>query len=91
MVRIIIPPEVVEALRQLVPEKDDLLRVLNQLRHDLENHWHSYRRIRDMDDPDFLFDYVQALHVGGRWLSLRFSVNDTTAEGYLFIEAVAGR
>jgi hypothetical protein len=88
---IIILPEVIGALRQLVTSKEDLLRVLERLRDELGNNAAAYRRIRDMDDPEFLFDYVHALHTGGRWLTLRFSVNDTTAEGYLFVEAVSGR
>jgi len=91
MFHVIILPEVVGTLRQLVTEKEDLLRVLERLRDELGNNAAAYRRIRDMDDPDFLFDYVHALHTGGRWLTLRFSVNDTTAPGYLFVEAVSGR
>jgi hypothetical protein len=89
--RVIVLPEVIAALRQLVADKEDLLRVLERLRDELTNNAAPYRRIRDLDDPDFLFDYVHALHTGGRWLTLRFSVNDTTAAGYLFVEAVSGR
>jgi hypothetical protein len=88
---VVIYPEVVEALRAIVPDREDLLRVLNRLRDQLENNAAPYRRIRDLDEPEFLFDYVHTLFVGERWVTLRFSVNDTTAEGYLFVEAVAGR
>jgi hypothetical protein len=89
--RVIVPPEVVRALGEFVPDREARLRVLNRLRDQLENNAAPYRKIRDPDDPEFLFDYVHALHVGDRWLTLRFSVNDTTAEGYLFVEAVACR
>lgn len=57
----------------------------------LENNPAPYRRILDAEYREFLFDYVDVLNVDGRWLTLRFSVNDTTADNCLFIEALSCR
>jgi citrate lyase beta subunit len=84
-------PDVEDAVHELLPDVEDRLRVWNRLYDQLENNAAPYRRIRDMDEPDFLFDYVHVLYAGGRWLTLRFSVNDTTAAGQLFVEAVSWR
>jgi hypothetical protein len=89
--RVIIDAEIIKALTEFVPDREARIGVLNRLPDRLENDPTPYRRIRDIDDPDFLFDYVDVLNIDGRWLTLRFSVNDTTAAGYLFIEAVACR
>jgi hypothetical protein len=89
--RVIVGPEIIRALREFVPDRETRLRVLNRLREQLEGNPTPYRRFRDAEDPEFLFDYVHALNVDGRWITLRFSVNDTTAEGYLFVEAVTCR
>lgn len=89
--RVIVHAEIVRALREFISDREVLLGVLTRLRDRLENNPGPYRRIRDMDDPEFLFDYVDAVNVNGRWLTLRFSVNDTRAEGYLFVEAVSCR
>jgi len=89
--RVIIWPEIIRALGEFVPDLEVRLGVLARLYDRLENNPAPYRRIRDMDDPDFLFDYVDAVNVNGRWLTLRFSVNDTTAEDRLFVEAVSCR
>jgi len=89
--RLIIWPEIIRALAEFVPDLDVRLGVLQRLRDRLETDPSQYRRIRDMDDPDFLFDYVDVVHFDGRWRTIRFSVNDTTAEGHLFVEAVSCR
>ena len=91
MFQVIVLPEVTAAVHELLQTVEDRLRVWNRLFDQLQNNAAPYRRIRDMDDPEFLFDYVHALHVGDRWLTIRFSVNDTTAAGYLFVEAVSWR
>ena len=91
MFQVIVLPEVTAAVHELLPTVEDRLRVWNRLHDQLQNNAAPDRSIRDMDDPEFLFDYVHALYVGDRWLTLRFSVNDTTATGYLFVEAVSWR
>ena len=69
-----------------VNDRTAVVKVLTQLRHQLETNWASYRKRRDPDDPD-LFHYDHAVHVHDKWLWLRFSVNDVRAEGYVFVEA----
>jgi hypothetical protein len=54
--RVIIEPKIIEALCQFVPEREARLGVLNRLRDRLENDPRSYRRFRDPNDLDFLFD-----------------------------------
>ncbi len=66
-----------------------VIAVENRLYDQLENHLDRYQMRRDPRD-DALFDYVLYLCNGEDWITLRFSVNDTTA-GYLFVEAVTRR
>ena len=70
--------------------RGSLLVVLNRLYDQLENHADNYRSRRDPDDPDF-FDYVLQHHDGLRWHTLRFSVDDRQATGYLFVTSVRHR
>ena len=91
MFRVIIWPEIIRALGEFVPDREIRLGVLARLRDRLEDNPAPYRRFRDEEDPDFLFDYVDVVHVNDRWCTLRFSINDTTAEGYLFVDAVSCR
>ncbi len=66
---VIIPREVSQALGSSVNDRTAVVRVLTQLRHQLETDWSSYRKRRDPDDPD-LFHYDHAVHVHGKWLWL---------------------
>lgn len=68
--------------------REAMLAVLTRLRDELENNAARYRPNRDPKDPDCLFDYPLKLWDGSRWHRFRFSVNDTTAAGRLFVEAV---
>lgn len=65
-----------------------VLRVLNRLFEQLENHSQRYRKNRNPIDTD-LFDYTHSLYANGRWRRLRFSINDVRAQDYLFVEAVS--
>jgi hypothetical protein len=71
-----------------VLQRDALVVVLNRLYDRLTNHADRYRGRRDPDDPD-LFDYVLYLGDGTNWHTLRFSVDDRQATGYLFVVAVS--
>lgn len=75
----------------LAHDREAVLTVHNQLYSQLGNHADRYKRNRDQDDPDFLFNYPHSLYVGPRWVTFRFSVNDSTAPGLLIVEAVACR
>jgi hypothetical protein len=75
-------------LGELIPTREGLLRVLNRLYDQLENHADVYRNRRDPQDPDH-FTYEHALYVNGRWRRFRFSVNDVRATGHLFVMAVS--
>lgn len=66
MFRVIIWLEIIRALGEIVPDREIRLEVLGRLRDRLETDPSQYRRIRDMDEPDFLFDYVDVIHVDGR-------------------------
>jgi len=89
--RVIIEPGIIRTLGQYVPDREPRLAVLNRLRDRLENDPAPYRRFRDSEDPEFLFDYIDVLNVNGRWITIRFSVNDTTADNCLFVEAISCR
>ena len=90
VLHVIIPSNISQSLWNIVNDREAVVQILNRLHDQLGNNSAPYRRLRDLEDPD-LFDYVDARYVSGRWLFLRFSVNDVRAEGYLFVEAVSCR
>ena len=81
-------PPVSAVLGQIIRDRETLVAVLNRLYDQLENHAADYRSRRDPEDPD-LFDYVLHLFDGDNWHTLRFSVDDRQAAGYLFVLAVS--
>jgi hypothetical protein len=88
--RVVVLPAVSHTLGQFLQSRAALIQVLARLHDQLANHSDIYRHRRDQGDPD-LFDDVHSLYVGARWCTLRFSVNDSRATDYLFVEAVACR
>ena len=91
MPRVTVMKEVSEALGGFHLPRESLLAVLTRLRDQLENHYDHYRGRRDPEDPD-LFDYVLYLaEADGTWHTLRLSVDDVMATGYLFVVAVSHR
>ena len=89
MFHVVLPPTISRKLHELIPNnREAVLKVLNRLYDQLENHANRYRGQRDPEDPD-LFDYVHAIYFEGRWRTFRFSVNDAMATDRLFIEAVS--
>jgi len=86
---VVVMPEVSSRLSEILEgNRKAILRVWNRLFDQLENHPDSHRRKRDEEDLD-LFDYVYVLYANRRWITIRFSVNDTRAQDYLFVEAVS--
>ncbi len=80
---------VVHALGGFGLRRESLVVVLCRLREQLENRYDFYRNRRDPQDQD-LFDYILFLaEADGRWHTLRFSVDDRQATGYLFVVAVS--
>lgn len=61
-----------------------MIKALIRLREQLENHYQRYRQNRHAGD-ETLFEYVLVIYDGADWHTLRFSVDDTTAVGYLFV------
>jgi hypothetical protein len=87
---VLVMPPVSAALGRLLLDRESLLKVLNRLYGQLTDHADRYRGRRDPDDQD-LFDYPVYFCDGANWHTFRFSVNDTKAAGYLFVEAVSHR
>jgi hypothetical protein len=83
-------PPVSAALGQVLRDRESLLTVLNRLYDQLANHTDRYRNRRDPEDSD-LFDYVLYVFDGVSWHTLRFSVDDRQATGFLFVVAVSHR
>ena len=91
MPHVVVMPLVSEALGKLL-SREPLLAVLNRLYDQLEHHYERYRTRRDPARPDDCFDYVLYLaDAEGGWHTLRFTVNDRQATGYLFVVAVSHR
>jgi hypothetical protein len=84
---VIVEKPVSNALGDILP-RGPMLRVLNRLYDQLENHYDRYQNRRDPEDVD-LFDYVIHFHDGEIWHTLRFSVNDREAQGFAFVEGVS--
>lgn len=82
-------PEVSRRLAELLADKEAVIRVLEELRHSLQNHPSGYRANRDDDQPDFLFNVPVPVPLRGRMRFVRFSVNDTTSPDHFFVEAVS--
>jgi hypothetical protein len=84
----IVMPEVSSKVSAILQgNRKAILRVWNRLFDQLENHVHVHRRSRDAEDSD-LFNYVHLIYANQRWNRLLFSVNDTRAQDYLFVESV---
>jgi hypothetical protein len=64
---------------------DGLPVFLNGLRSDLENHYSTFRVLRDAEDPRF-FRYVVAFSDGGLMHEFDFVIDDSTSPDHLFIE-----
>jgi hypothetical protein len=79
-----------EYLMMPVADREILLRVINRLYDQLENHADRYRHRRD-PEVETLFDYPIWIFDGENWRTLRFSVDDCQAPGYLFVVAVSHR
>lgn len=90
MPRVIIPPEIVNAIRVHTSERTPFLRILNTL-HALGDDPLPHRTERTPSDPDRLFDFPVSVRVQGRWIHLIFRVDDATSPDHLFIESIAPR
>jgi hypothetical protein len=64
---------------------EGLVRFLNGLRSDLENHYQIYRVLRDEEEPRF-FHYLVAFADGGLMHEFDFIIDDSTSPDHLFIE-----
>jgi hypothetical protein len=90
MFNVIVMPAVSAALGRLFSgERDPLLAVLNRLYDQLENHADRYRSRRNAQRPDDYFDYLINLFDDAGWHTLRFTVDDRQAAGYLFVDGVS--
>jgi len=67
---------------------EGLLRFLNGLRSDLENHYPIYSVLRDEEDPRF-FRYLVTLADGNLIHEFDFVIDDSTSPDHLFIEDFA--
>lgn len=86
---VVVMPPVIAALRGFLQgERELLVKVLNRLYPQLEYNADRYRNRRDPEDQDLFFYDLQ---VGNEedWRTLRFSVDDRQATGYLFVVAVS--
>lgn len=62
-----------------------MLRFLNGLRSDLENHYRIYSVLRDEEEPRF-FRYLVTLADGGFIHEFDFVIDDSASPDHLFIE-----
>lgn len=85
MYKVIVLPPVSRRLGEVIRNRSTLLRVLNRLYDQLENHASNYRGFRDPQNSDL---YTDSRYSDGLWRIFEFSVNDARATGYLFVEEV---
>jgi hypothetical protein len=88
-VHVKVMPEVSKALGAIRLPRVLLVKVLSRLYYSLENDHERWRKNRDSEDPDCLFDYVLFVFDGETSHTLRFSVDDRQAQDYLFVLAVS--
>ena len=62
-----------------------MLRLLDQLYDQLENHGGDWRRFRDASHPDRQCLYWDVVAQDGNWHVLTFRVDDATAQDYLIV------
>ncbi len=87
-----VPPEVSKALGGFLRgDRELVVKVLPMLREQLENNYEKHRGRRDPEDPSLFDYYIRVLDVDNKWHTLRFSVDDSTAAGYLLIAAVSDK
>ena len=88
MPHVVVEKNVPADLRLLVADRHDLLTVYNRLYSDLEQRYPAFQPRRDPDHVE-CFHYPLVLRTtGGRWVRMRFTVDDTRAQGFLFVLAV---
>lgn len=91
MPHVIVMEPVAKALGDMLP-RAPLLKVLNRLYLQLENHPDRWRGRRTPTAADDCFDYVLYLaDDNGNWHTIRFVVNDRQADGFLFVVSVSRR
>jgi len=86
--RVILERPVSRAIGSFGLSRSLLIRLLTRLHSGLPQQADSFRSQRDPEDPD-LFRYEVVLAEGNAWHTFRFHINDTRAQGFLFVEAVA--
>jgi hypothetical protein len=65
--------------------------VVSCLLDDLGAHYDRFRMNRHPDDPDLFFVFPFRMLDEETWHAFDFSINDTTTEGWLFVEEVIHR
>src|SRR4051794_21694888 len=86
---VIVEKPVSRALGNLGLSHDVLLRLFNDFLHDdLVNNATEHRHDRAPEDPDCCFRYRASFAAEGSWHDFYFTVVDSTAPGYLFVETV---
>jgi hypothetical protein len=84
--------EISNAIGKILRGERELVNaVINFLRDQLENHYDLYRMRRDPEDPALFDFYIRAIDSEYTLHTMRFSVDDSLASGYLFIAAVSDR
>ena len=84
---LIVPPEISRAIRAFGLDGTALVRLLNHLRSELENHADNYKHVRDPGHADVYFWFELTVWDQGRPRGFRFTVDDARAVGYLFLVA----
>lgn len=88
MYHVLIEPPVCEALGRFFTDREIKLRIYNRLYSRLESLTSTHQMPRDPEDPDF-FEYTHSLYVRNEWHTLKFTINDRMAPGFLHVVAVS--
>jgi hypothetical protein len=85
--RLIIGPEISQAIGGFGLDREALLRLYNVLRLELEVHADNYRQQRDHANPDLYFWFELTVWADDRPRGFRFTVDDARAPDHLFLAA----
>jgi pyridoxine/pyridoxamine 5'-phosphate oxidase len=87
--RVIVDRPVVALIGEHGLSRNAVVRLYAQLHQELVNEAERFRATRHPEEPDLFFHYRIQVASGDHWHQFDFAVNDTTASGTLFVEAVS--
>jgi hypothetical protein len=83
-----VDPPVVAFIGECGLSRNAIVRLYTRLHQELSQEADRFRGRRHPEEPDLYFHYRIQVASGDHWHQFDFAVNDSTAPGTLFLEAV---